>query len=423
MPSPESKPIDLPERTDVLVIGAGPTGLALACRLASRGIEHVIVDEALEGANTSRAAVIHARTLELLETVGVSDSLIQHGVIVSHFTVRDGDRTLLALDFGMLPSKYPFTLMLPQNVTESLLEQRLAAHGSHVVRPLTALSVKQDGGEATVQLVSSAPSEGPSMRSISARYAVACDGMHSRIRSALEMPFVGSTYEESFVLADVALDWSVPQSEVVLFFSEQGLLVVAPLPGGRHRIVATVDRADERPGLGDIQQLLTSRGPQACPARVCEVVNSGRFRVHHRLADHFRAGRVFLAGDAAHVHSPAGGQGMNTGIQDALDLADRLAHVLTAGPAAPERHLVLDRYEEDRKAVAASVLRLTNRLTTAATVKGRAARAARNRTLRLLAHVPAFRRALTLRLAGIRGKPKERPRRTPMATRLLHFWG
>jgi 2-polyprenyl-6-methoxyphenol hydroxylase-like FAD-dependent oxidoreductase len=411
---------DLPARTDVLIIGAGPTGLALACRLASRGIDHVIVDEAPEGANSSRAAVVHARTLELLETVDVADSLIQHGVIVPHFTVREGDRVLLTLDFGTLPSKYPYTLMVPQNVTEALLRERLAAYGSRVLRPLTAATLKQDGGEATVELLSNAQYE---TRSISARYVVACDGMHSRIRSVLGTPFIGSSYEESFVLADVVLDWAVPRSEVVLFFSKEGLLVVAPLPEGRHRIVATVDRADEHPGLQVVQELLARRGPQASPAKIRELIWSGRFRVHHRLADHFRIGRVFLAGDAAHVHSPAGGQGMNTGIQDALDLADRLAHVLSAGPAAPERRLVLDRYEEDRKAIAASVLELTGRLTTAATVRGRAARTARNRSLRLLAHVPAFRRALTLRLAGIRGKPGARPRRMPMATRLLHFWG
>ncbi len=414
---------DLPARTDVLVIGAGPTGLALACRLASRGIDHVIVDEALEGVNTSRAAVVHARTLELLESVGITDSLIERGVIVPLFTVRDGDRVLLKLAFGTLPSKYPYTLMIPQNVTESLLVERLAALGSRVVRPLTAVSLQQDGGEATVQLASDPRSTGAAVGSISARYVVACDGMHSRIRDVLGTPFVGSTYEESFILADVLMDWSVPPSEVALFFSEQGLLVVAPLPGDRHRIVATVDQADEHPALEVVQQLLANRGPKASPAHIREVVWSGRFRVHHRLADHFRSGRVFLAGDAAHVHSPAGGQGMNTGIQDALDLADRLAHVLAAGPAAPERQLVLDRYEDDRKAVAASVLRLTGRLTAAATVSGRVKRAARNRSLRALDRVPAFRRALTLRLAGISGKPKARPRRKPMATRLLHFWG
>jgi 2-polyprenyl-6-methoxyphenol hydroxylase-like FAD-dependent oxidoreductase len=299
----------------------------------------------------------------------------------------------------------------------------LAAYGSRVFRPLTAATLRQDGGEATVELLTDRRSDDVLMRSISARYVVACDGMHSRMRSVLGTPFTGSTYEESFVLADVVMNWTVPRSEVVLFFSKDGLLVVAPLPGDRHRIVATVDRADEHPALEVVEELLANRGPQASRARIQDLVWSGRFRVHHRLADHFRVGRVFLAGDAAHVHSPAGGQGMNTGIQDALDLADRLAHVLEAGPAAPERQLVLDRYEEDRKAVAASVLQLTDRLTAAATMRGRAARTARNRSLRVLSHVPAFRRALTLRLAGIRGKPSARPRRQPMATRLLHFWG
>lgn len=411
----------LPLRTDVLVIGAGPTGLALACSLASRGIDHVIVDEALEGANTSRAAVIHARTLELLQTLGVTDSLIQQGVIVPQFTVREGDRVLLELDFSTLPSKYPYTLMVPQNVTEAILGERLAFYGSRVLRPLTAVELEQDGGQATVRLTTDSRSDQARSQSISARYVVACDGMHSRIRSVLGTPFVGSTYEEAFVVADVLMDWALPRSEVVLFFSEHGLLVVAPLPQNRYRIVATVERADEHPALTVLQDLLESRGLRASPGRIRDVVWSRRFQVHHRLAEHFREGRVFLAGDAAHVHSPAGGQGMNTGIQDALDLADRLAHVLAAGPSAPERQVVLDRYEEDRRAVAASVLRLTGRLTTAATVRGRSAKAGRNALLGLLGHVPTFRRALTLRLAGIRRKPPPRRLRRPKTT-LAHFF-
>jgi 2-polyprenyl-6-methoxyphenol hydroxylase-like FAD-dependent oxidoreductase len=188
------------------------------------------------------------------------------------------------------------------------------------------------------------------------------------------------------VLADVRLDWDLPTAEVQLFFSPAGLVVVAPLPGGHHRVVATVDssvgQAPEHPGLDDITELLSTRGPSS-PTRVHEVVWSSRFRVHHRLAGSYRRGPVFLAGDAAHVHSPAGGQGMNTGIQDAALLGSLLADVLSADADLA----VLDSYETRRRPVARDVVRMTDRMTRAATLRGSAARL-RNLALRVVTGRP-----------------------------------
>ena len=172
---------------------------------------------------------------------------------------------------------------------------------------------------------------GPTVTSvrIRARYVVGCDGMHSVVREEAGIGFTGDRYQQSFVLADVRdATGRSPGDEVHLFFSPAGLVVVAPLPRDLYRIVATLDDAPERPALADVQALLDARGPVATPAVVGDVVWSSRFRVHHRLADVYRRGPVFLAGDAAHVHSPAGGQGMNTGIQDAMVLARLLADVL-----------------------------------------------------------------------------------------------
>jgi 2-polyprenyl-6-methoxyphenol hydroxylase-like FAD-dependent oxidoreductase len=380
---------ELPSTTDVLVVGAGPVGLTLAASLEARGVDVVVLDKASEVANTSRAAVIHARTLEVLHAIDVSDELVRRGVVVPRFTVRDRDRALMTIDFDGLPTRHPYTLMLPQDVTEDVLASRLAELGGRVHRPYELAHLEQDGDGVTATMVGG--------ETVRASYAVGADGMHSAVRDQTGIGFAGDTYGHSFVLADVTLDWELDDNEVMLYFAPAGLVVVAPLPGGRHRIVATVDEAPEHPDRDDIQALLDARGPQKRPARVKDVVWSSRFRVHHRLADRYREGRAFLAGDAAHVHSPAGGQGMNTGIQDAVALAARLAEVLRDG--AGEQ--VLDRYEAERRPVAADVVALTHRMTIVATARHSGVRRLRNAALRTLDRIPAVHRKIALNLSQL----------------------
>ncbi|MFB9839282.1 FAD-dependent oxidoreductase, partial [Actinoallomurus acaciae] len=289
----------LPATADVVIVGAGPTGLTLAAFLAKEGGDVVLLDRAAEGANTSRAAVVHARTLEVLEGLGVTGELVDRGVITPVFTVRDRDRVLLTVPFDGLPTAHPYTLMIPQNVTEQALLARLRALGGQVHRPHEVVAVTQDDAGATVTTAAG--------ERIRAGLVVGADGMHCVVREQAGIGFTGDSYEQTFVLADTRLEWALPGDEVQLFFGTEGLVVVAPLPGGRHRIVATVDEAPERPGPADVQALLDARGPRTDPARVREVVWSSRFHIHHRVADHYRDGRILLAGDAAHVHSPAGG--------------------------------------------------------------------------------------------------------------------
>jgi 2-polyprenyl-6-methoxyphenol hydroxylase-like FAD-dependent oxidoreductase len=380
---------ELPHSTEVLIVGAGPVGLSLAAALRARGVDVLLLDMAAEVAMTSRAAAIHARTLEVLHSIDVSDELVRRGVIVPRFTVRDRDRALLTIDFDGLPTPYPYTLMLPQNVTEDVLTGRLAELGGRVHRPYELARLEQDGAGVTATMAGG--------ETVRASYVVGADGMHSAVRDQAAIGFVGDVYGQSFVLADVHLEGELGDREVMLYFAPAGLLVVAPLPGGRHRIVATADVAPEHPDRDDIQALLDARGPQTRPARVKDVVWSSRFRVHHRLAERYREGRVFLAGDAAHVHSPAGGQGMNTGIQDAVALAARLAGVLRDG--ADEGSL--DGYEAQRRPVAADVVAFTDRMTRVATVNRSLARRIRNATLRVLNRIPAVRRNLALNLSEL----------------------
>ncbi|MEV0399173.1 FAD-dependent monooxygenase [Actinoallomurus sp. NPDC050550] len=372
---------ELPDTTEVAIVGAGPTGLALAASLADRGVEFVLLDKAAEGTNTSRAAVVHARTLEVLEPLGVTGELIERGVIVPTFTVRDRDRTLMKVDFGGLPTAHPYTLMVPQSTTEEVLLRRLRALGGDVHRGSAVTAVTGDSEGATVRLADGA--------TVRARSVVGADGMHSVVREQAGIGFTGGAYAESFILADVRVEWELPDDEVQLFLSPEGVVVVAPLPGGRHRVVATVADAPEHPDADDVREVLGTRGPQSSPARIGDVVWSSRFRVHHRIADHYRAGRIFLAGDAAHVHSPAGGQGMNTGIQDAVDLAGRLA-------AGTE-----DGYEAARRPVAAEVVAMTDRMTRAANLDGNVARMVRNTLLTVAGHNPTVRRKLAMRLSEL----------------------
>ena len=385
-----------PGSTDVVIVGAGPTGLSLACSLAAKGVSFVLVDRLAEGANTSRAAVVHARTLEVLEELEVSNRLRAEGHVVPRFTLRDRDRVLLEIPFDRLPTRYPYTLMIPQNVTEGILLARLRELGGDVDRPRVFEDVQQDADGVSVTVTA----EGRPAQTVRARYLVGADGMHSRVRERSGIGFTGDTYEQSFVLADVRMAWSLSADEVQLFVSPDGLVVVAPLPGGRHRVVATLDDAPEHPGIADVQRLLDTRGPMTGAARVGEIVWSSRFRVHHQLADRYRAGRILLAGDAAHVHSPAGGQGMNTGIQDAISLGHALAAVL-GGRAAEGR---LDDYERTRRPVAERVVAFTDRMTRMATLRSPRARAVRNAAISMFGRIPPLRRWLATELSELRNR-------------------
>lgn len=375
-----------PETCDVLIVGAGPTGLALAVALAQRGIRALVIDRQAEGANTSRAAVVHARTLEVLEPLGVTPTLTALGLKAKRFTLRDGDRVLMPIAFDTLPTRYPYTLMVSQAVTERVLLDRLHALGGDVRRPRALVRLAQDDTGVTATL-----DDGSRVR---ARYVVGADGMHSTVRELAGIAFDGGAYGESFVLADARLGGGVPHEEVLLYVSAAGMAVVAPLPGGMHRIVAVVDEAPEQPSAAYVETLLRSRGPQRDPVVVHEVAWGSRFRVHHRVAREYRAGRVLLAGDAAHVHSPAGGQGMNAGILDAVSLAAALEESLAGNEAA------LDAYGAQRRPVARQVVALADRLTRIATVP-RAWRALRNVALTMLARLPAVRRQLAWRLSGL----------------------
>jgi 2-polyprenyl-6-methoxyphenol hydroxylase-like FAD-dependent oxidoreductase len=373
--------------TDVLIVGAGPSGLTLAASLVKRGVATTVVDRQAAGANTSRAAVVNARTLEVLDDLDVARRLLKEGVHAPRFTIRDGQRILIPVDFSVLPTDYPYSLMVPQATTERLLQDRLTELGGTVIRPKTLSTVTQDANGVTATL-----DDGDVIR---ARYVVGADGMHSTVREQAGIGFEGGAYQESFALADVRLRGEAPPDEVILFWAKAGLTVVAPLPGDIYRIVAPVPEAPEEPSAAFVQPILDERGFGSGRMVVTDVIWGSRFRIHHRVADTYRSGRLLLAGDAAHVHSPAGGQGMNLGIQDGVALAGALAAVLGGAPDS-----VLDDYSATRRPIAREVVEMTDRLTRLATLP-RAARPVRNTAIGLAGRIPAVQRGLAMRLSGL----------------------
>lgn len=257
--------------TDVLIIGAGPAGLATAIGLAQAGVEFLIVDALPEAQNTSRAAVIHAATLQSLGKLGVADRLVAQGLQVPHFRARDRDEILFHGDFSMLPGPAPFALMIPQDETEAILIERLAQLGGHVVRParLTGFEIQDGGVRATVH-----GADGAFM--VDARYIVGADGEKSTVRSGAGIAFPGDTYG-SFLLADVHMDWPIDKSEVTLFFSEGGAMVVVPMSRGRYRVVAQLADAPPQPAISDVQHIIDARGPRT-GARVRALLWGSRSR-------------------------------------------------------------------------------------------------------------------------------------------------
>ena len=350
-----------PHDTEVLVAGGGPTGLMLALGLASRGIACRVVDRAPVRSDRSRALVVHARSLELLQKLGIADELIAAGRRTMAANLFINGRQALRFAFGevgrVTDTPFPFTLLVSQVDTERVLEKRLAALGTHVERPLELLGFDEDADGVRARLRRGDGRE----EELRARYIVGCDGAHSAVRKGAGLSFEGAAYPQDFVLADMRVDWENDDDALYIFVSRAGLLAVFPFAEpGSYRLIATrsesvPDDAGD-PSLDELREIVRQTSP--IPMELRDPRWLARFRLHHRAANHYRAGRAFVAGDAAHIHSPAGGQGMNTGIQDAANLAWKLALVLRGH--APE--CFLDSYEAERLPVGRRLLRTTDRL-------------------------------------------------------------
>jgi 2-polyprenyl-6-methoxyphenol hydroxylase-like FAD-dependent oxidoreductase len=357
----------------VLISGAGPTGLVLALLLNRRGVRVRIIDKAPEPGTTSRALAVHARTLEFYRQLGIADDVVRQGLPFTFANLWGRGRRAGRIELGDIGrglSPFPFVLIYPQDVHERFLIDQLAQAGVRIDRPTELLAFDDLGDCVRARLRRADGSE----EFCEADYIAGCDGAHSTVRETLGIGFAGGTYAHLFYVADVEAAGPVMNRELHLLLDESDFLVVFPLPrAGNARLIGTarVDGADIREGMtwDDVGKGILRR----LRIDVRRVNWFSTYRVHHRVAERFRAGRAFLLGDAAHIHSPVGGQGMNTGIGDAVNLAWKLADVLHGDCAAK----LLDTYEPERIAFARRLVATTDRAFTLVTSTGPVARVVR----------------------------------------------
>ncbi|MCA8090172.1 FAD-dependent monooxygenase [Burkholderia anthina] len=343
----------------VLIVGAGPTGLAAAMSLARARVPVRIIDRLVTPAPYSRAIGIQARTLELLEQHRVVEPFLALGHRAHAAALHADGRVIARLDFDPLQTRYPYLLFLDQSITERLLAEHLAGLGVTVERGVTLTACEAGGASLDVKIRGADGLE----QTFAPSYLIAADGAHSTVRHLLGVGFAGHAFEQTFLLADFAAipDW--PEEEIHLFTTPNGIAGLFPMGSGRFRLVADrppgSDASPETstPSLAECEAIVRARvGASISPS---DLAWSSYFHLHSRMVDRLRHGRVFFAGDAAHVHSPAGAQGMNTGIQEAFNLGWKLARVLGAG--SPER--LLDTYHAERHPIERDVLRQTGLVT------------------------------------------------------------
>ncbi|TME00649.1 MAG: FAD-binding protein [Chloroflexi bacterium] len=350
---------------DVLVVGAGPVGLTLASELTRHGVSCRIIDKAQEVAPWSRAAGIQARTLELFEKMGLADTFLARGNKAKGFSVLSQEKQLAHFDFTrLIDSPYPYAFLIPQHITETILAEHLTNQQGIPIEcgmELIDLAQQEHGVEAVLRR-----SDGSETR-VHTRWLVGCDGAHSRVRHLMGMGFGGTAFEQHFALGDMEVAWERPNDRVVGFVGRGSLIAFFPLGGGRFRVIATYRPHPGAPGeevtLQDVEHVMEACGLHG--VRVSHPVGLQGFHIHQRKVKQYGQGRVFLAGDAAHIHSPLAAQGMNTGIQDAFNLAWKLA--LVASKQAPAS--LLASYQAEREPVGRVLLQGTELLTRLAVLR------------------------------------------------------
>jgi 2-polyprenyl-6-methoxyphenol hydroxylase-like FAD-dependent oxidoreductase len=363
------------KHSDVLIVGAGPTGLVLALWLTRLGVTPRIIDKTAESGTTSRALAVQARTLELYSQLNLTDAVLTRGhkVPAINLWVKGEPKARMAFaNIGSGLTPYPFLQIFPQDQHEQLLIQRLQELGVSVERRTEFLGYTEQGDRVVARL------RGPDGReeSCEAIYLAGCDGARSLVRETMGTGFPGGTYRQVFYVADVDVKGAVANGELHVDLDEADFLAVFPLAGtGRARLIGTV--SDQRAENAETLRFedVSGRAIEHLKVQVEKVNWFSTYRVHHRVTDHFRKGRAFVLGDAAHIHSPAGGQGMNTGIGDAVNLAWKLQSVLSG--SAPDA--LLDSYETERIKFARRLVATTDKVFTFVSAEGRLADVVRTR--------------------------------------------
>ncbi|SFK32054.1 2-polyprenyl-6-methoxyphenol hydroxylase [Halobacillus dabanensis] len=381
--------------TEVLIVGAGPTGLTMANQLNNYGVQYQIIDQNEQPSLYSKALVVHSRTLELLRIFGVTNKLMKESTIGEHLNFYYRDERLFSMDVSLLKMKtdYPFLSILPQSETEKILENNLP--DKTVQRSTKLLDVQQEKDFVRATVLKNGKEQ-----TITSKYIIGCDGAHSTTRDLAQMPFEGESENVSFMLGDVKIDEPSLDNRLSLISTERGLLFFAPFQNGYTRVIVMDfdkqgDRFPEEVTFKEIQDSVTKLYPE--PLQLLDPYWLSSFTASHRHVPSYKDKRLFLVGDAAHIHNPLGGQGMNVGIQDAINLSWKLAYVLKY--QLPPR--LLDTYQEERKPVAQGVIDATERLIRIMSIQNKYAIKARNKAFQLILNNGTIQKQIASRLSQI----------------------
>jgi len=344
-------------KTDVLIVGAGPTGLMMANQLLRYGIDFIIIDPKEGPTEQSRAIAVTARSLEIYQQMGLSDTIIEQGTYINSFNLyfsgkKRAEIKINKIGVGLTDFHYLFAF--EQSKNETLLYQNLQKNG-HEVLWNREFSTLTQTSESVISIIF----HNDDVQKITSKYVVACDGAKSPVRHQLNFSFKGGTYQNKFFVADTVLDWNLEYDKLIITPTNNNFCAFFPLKGEKcYRVLGTFPKEfydNKDIGFQEIEGVI--KKTLGVPITFEKVNWFSIYNLHHRCVDDFRSKRVFLAGDSAHIHSPAGGQGMNTGLQDAYNLAWKLAYVLK-GFAKEE---LLDTYNEERLPFAKWLLRFTDR--------------------------------------------------------------
>jgi len=376
----------LPASVEVLIVGAGPVGLTAAAALIHHGVSCRIIDKAPAPSDKSKALALWCRSMELFDGLGLAGTFVDNGLKLSAGSIYAEGERLVHLHLASDESPYGFPLMIPQSETERLLGEHLASRGLTVERQVELLTFTAKGDRILATLRQADGRE----ESIETSWLVGCDGAHSTVRHTLGMEFTGQAEPNDWMLADVHIEGGLAQDEVSVFWHEKGVVAFFPINRDRFRMIADLGAATDHappaaPSLQEAQAKANERGPGGLT--LSDPIWLANFRINERKVSDYRRGRVLLAGDAAHIHSPAGGQGMNTGMQDAFNLAWKIS-LIQKGQGQEEP--LLNSYSVERSSVGDQVLKNAERFTTLATLRSPVARWLRNHIAPVLGSLDAF---------------------------------
>lgn len=376
---------------DVLIVGAGPVGLFLANECARRGLRFRLIEQRPTQSIHSKALAIFPRTIEIFDMAGVVQPFLEAANRVTSVAITSGQRNLAQMKFAPEETPYSFVAMVPQDVTEKILLQELRRKGGDVEYETAFLSTEKKNGRVKVDVM-----QRGKPASLFVRLVIGCDGAHSAVRKVMGLSFEGGEYEDLYMLADIDTSGSLPADEMQICPSERGPLAIFPMSATRKRVVGTIGQQEgDAPTLELVQRTLHQRGPHGIEAHSLNW--SSYFKIHRRHVSQLQSGDFFLAGDAAHIHSPFGGQGMNTGLHDVWNLAWKLDLYLRGFG----KQTLLDSYSAERIPVIKSVIETTDQMTRILGAPSKFAQVLRDTMIPMVSRLAPFQHAFVQRLSEL----------------------